>query len=84
MMSGKGSSRDLDPDWNVVCQVAAEGVMDVSSLKAALVSKADILMSMPNLARDRGIDSRVIDAAMARCVDYAKSLKSMECPHAPD
>lgn len=74
-----GPSRDLAPNWSVVCDVAAEGVMAAEDLKATLTSKADVLRSLPLLARDLGIDQQVVDGAMGRCAELANTVRDLEC-----
>lgn len=81
-----GSSRDLAPDWSVVCDVAAQGVMAADDLKAVLASKADILSTLPDWARAFDIDPIVIQRAMGRCDEFAEALRKLDCeahPRAP-
>ena len=41
--------------------------MDSSRLKAVLASKADLLEAMPRLARDIGVDGKVVERSMVAC-----------------
>ena len=77
MRTAGGASRDLSPDWNTVCDAAADGVMDQAELKASLASKAEILRSLPARARVIGVPAVVIERAMARCEEIAATLDQL-------
>jgi serine/threonine-protein kinase HipA len=72
-----GPSRDLNPDWEEVCRVAADGVpgLNAENLMDVLASKADCLHRMPELARAAGVPEAVIAGAMGFCDQYADALK---------
>ena len=80
-----GPSRDLAPDWDVVCDVAAEGTMGAADLKTILASEAGILRSLPDRARDPGVDRTVIQLAMNRCAEMADAVARLgnKALHAP-
>lgn len=69
-----GPSRDLNPDWEEVGRVAAEGVMEPADLMRTLASRADDLRRMPELARRFGISDVVIERAMGFCEAQARAL----------
>lgn len=85
MVRNGGRFGDLDPDWGIVCDVAAEGVMRAEDLKASLVGRVDALRRMPENARALGVPERVIEHAMARCSDIADGLTELrrKAHHAP-
>jgi serine/threonine-protein kinase HipA len=56
-------NRDLDPDWRIVCAVAADGIMDPAALRSVVASKAGLLARLPEQARALGVASEVIDRA---------------------
>ena len=80
-----GPSRDLAPDWDIVCDVAAEGTMGAADLKSILASKAGILRSLPDRAHDLGVDRSVIHRAMNRCAEMADAVARLgnKAVHAP-
>jgi serine/threonine-protein kinase HipA len=85
MKSTTGPSRDLAPDWGVVCEVAADGVMAADDLRATLAAKAPLLDALPARAREIGVADVVIDRAMARCHEMAEAVASLRpgAAHAP-
>lgn len=62
---------DFDPDWGLVCEVAAEGVMPVGELRERLAAKTENLRMLPEKARDLGIADEVVNRAMQRCTELA-------------
>ena len=85
MKAATGPSRDLTPDWDVVCEVAAAGVMAADQLKAILAAKAPLLEALPERARDLGVADEVIGRAMARCREMAEAVARLRpgAGHAP-
>jgi len=77
MRQPAGPSRDLDPDWSAVCDVAAEGVMEADELKDILASKADILRGLPGRAREFGLDQEIVQRAMGRCAEMADAVGNL-------
>ncbi|MCK8785777.1 HipA domain-containing protein [Roseomonas sp. NAR14] len=79
MRAFNGPSRDLDPDWAVVCRVAADGVagLTAASLMRVLAEHADALRRMPALARRLGVADAVIGRAMGRCEALADALAAL-------
>lgn len=82
-----GPSRDLNPDWEKVCRVAADGVpgLDAEDLMDTLAGKADCLRRMPELARGIGVPDAVIAGAMGFCGQHADALEALSRrrTHAP-
>lgn len=82
-----GPSRDLEPDWEEVCRVAADGVpgLEAETLVEVVAGKAEILRRMPDMARALGVPDAVIDQAMASCDHYARALEALgrRRAHAP-
>jgi serine/threonine-protein kinase HipA len=78
-------NRDLDPDWRIVCTVAADGAMDPAALRAAVASKADLLARFPERARAMGVAPEVVDRAMGRCQELARAISGIAdgTDHAP-
>jgi serine/threonine-protein kinase HipA len=78
-------NRDLDPDWRIVCAVAADGIMDPATLKSEVASKAELLARLPERARALGVASEVIDRAMGRCQELARAISGIAdgADHAP-
>ncbi|PWC26636.1 type II toxin-antitoxin system HipA family toxin [Teichococcus aestuarii] len=74
-----GARRDLNPDWEEVCRVAADGVPGfvAADLMEVLASKADCLHRMPERARKIGIPDRVIAGAMGFCGQHAEALEAL-------
>ncbi|NKC30216.1 type II toxin-antitoxin system HipA family toxin [Falsiroseomonas selenitidurans] len=74
-----GVSRDLKPDWQEVCRVAAGLVpaLDAEVLMEILASKADTLRRMPELARGMGVPEPVIERAMGFCDQQADALATL-------
>ena len=74
-----GPSRDLNPDWEIVCRVAAADVpgLEAEALMAMLASKADCLRRMPERARDIGVPDAVIAGAMGFCDRHADALAAL-------
>ncbi|WP_165943666.1 type II toxin-antitoxin system HipA family toxin [Roseicella aquatilis] len=72
-------SRDLHPDWEEVCRVAADAVsgLDAGDLMDVLASKADCLRRMPELARGMGVPEAVIEGAMGFCNQHAGALQAL-------
>ncbi len=79
MRSLSGTSRDLNPDWEEVCRVAAEGVkgLEAEVLMATLASRAETLRAMPGLARGIGVPEAVIERAMGHCDAQANALGAL-------
>ena len=67
---------DENPDWDVVCRRAAEGVVEADVLRGALASKADDIARLPSLAREMGMHAAAVDAAMGRCGEIAESIRT--------
>jgi serine/threonine-protein kinase HipA len=77
---------DLVPDWSIVCEAAAEGVMKPEALLAILAGKERHVRSLPAMARRHGVPEEVIGQAFGRCDEIADSLaalKEKEYGHAP-
>jgi len=72
-----GASRDLNPDWEQVCGVAADGVLDPQDLMDVLAAKAEDLRRMPEIARELGIADAVIERAMLSCDAQVKALDAL-------
>jgi serine/threonine-protein kinase HipA len=77
MRAVNGPSRDLNPDWEEVCRVAAEGVMEPEDLIDALAGRAEDLRRMPEFARELGIADAVIERAMAFCEAQVQALDAL-------
>jgi serine/threonine-protein kinase HipA len=69
--------RDADPDWGLVCEAAAEGVMDAADLKAALATKHNFLRALPDTARRLGIADATIERAFTRLDDLVRALEAI-------
>lgn len=78
MKRADGGSDDLSPDWSLICEIAADGVMDAGELKAILEAKAPLLRETPILARRLGVPAPVIERAMARHEEVASSLEALK------
>lgn len=78
MQRAGGGSGDLSPDWSLICEVAAEGVMDPAELKSILAQKADLLHETPTLARRLGVPEPVIERAMAWHEEVAAGLQALK------
>ena len=78
-------NRDLDPDWRIVCAIAANGAMDPAALRSVVASKADLLTKLPERARALGVASEVVDRAMGRCQELARAISGIAngADHAP-
>ncbi len=72
-----GPSRDLNPDWEEVSRVAAEGVMEPEILMEALADRAETLRRIPAFARNIGIPDAVIEQAMSSCDAQADALAAL-------
>lgn len=85
MKQPNSRNRDLDPDWRIVCAVAAAGVMDPATLRSVVASKASLLARLPDRARDLGVAPDVVDRAMGRCQELAKAIAGIDdgADHAP-
>lgn len=73
-----GPSRDLNPDWEEVCRVAAADVMDPEDLMEELAGRAESLRRMPELARQFGVADSVIERAMGSCDTQAQALSALD------
>lgn len=82
-----GPSRDLNPDWQQVCHVAADTVpgLTADDLMDVLASKAECLRRMPEHARRIGVADAVITGGMGFCAQQADALAALSRrrPHAP-
>jgi serine/threonine-protein kinase HipA len=75
---------DLVPDWGVVCEAAAGGVMPPGELMAVLAAKEPFVRALPDIARKHGVAGEVIAHALARAGEIADSLARLrESRHAP-
>jgi serine/threonine-protein kinase HipA len=72
-----GPSRDLNPDWEEVCRVAAQGVMEPEALIDALAGQAENLRRMPELAQGLRISDAVIERSMALCEAQVQALDAL-------
>lgn len=79
MRPAGGRSRDLEPDWDRVCRVAAAGVPGLSAeaLMERLAGQADSLRRMPERARALGVPDAVISGAMGFCDRHADGLEAL-------
>jgi hypothetical protein len=79
MRPAGGRSRDLEPDWDRVCRVAAAGVPGLSAeaLMERLAGRADSLRRMPERARALGVPDAVISGAMGFCDRHADGLEAL-------
>ena len=75
-----GGTLDIRPDWERVCEVAADGVPGLSaeSLMDNLHSKAGLLRTLPDEARRLKIPEDVIELAMGRCGEIAADLEALD------
>ena len=67
---------DADPGWEMICEVAAAGVMDPIDLKARVAAKENLLRALPETARRLGVADRVIERACARHEDAARRVEA--------
>ena len=77
---------DLVPDWSIVCEAAAEGVMAPEALRSTLAAKELHVRSLPAMALRHGVPGEVIEQALGRCGEIADSLaalKERDYGHAP-
>jgi len=75
-----GAYRDLDPDWEEVCRVAAKDTpgLDSETLADILADKSELLRRMPELAQKIGVPDPVIARAMTRCGELADALEALK------
>ena len=74
------------PDWSIVCETAADGVMAPEKLQAILAGKEQFVRSLPAIARRHNVPEEVIEQALGRCDEIADTLgalKENEHGHAP-
>lgn len=57
------SGRDAFPDWALVCETAAQGVMDRAELTRAVAAKESFLRGLPEIARHHGVPEEAIERA---------------------
>jgi serine/threonine-protein kinase HipA len=82
---------DLVPDWSIVCEAAADGVMAPEALRAILAGKEQFVRDLPAIARRHNVPGDVIGQALGRCGEIADTLaalngaalKGKEHGHAP-
>ncbi|MEQ8781017.1 MAG: HipA domain-containing protein [Roseibium album] len=68
---------DYDPDWAVVCETVADGVMDPEELKLTLSEKANFVRGLPALADELGVPEPVIDRAISNTDHLADKLEEL-------
>lgn len=68
--------RDADPDWGLVCEAAAKGVMEPVDLRGEVAAKADLLRAIPEVARRLGVPDRAIEVACAGHEDAARRAQA--------
>jgi serine/threonine-protein kinase HipA len=71
------NGRDAEPDWGLICDAAAEGVMDPAELRAVLAAKANFLHALPETARDLGVADRTIERACAQHEEAARAVEAL-------
>jgi len=65
---------DNTPDWRLICDAAAYGVMEGEELFDIISKKADFLKNLPEIAKKYGISEDVIGRACSRHDEIADSL----------
>jgi len=68
---------DADPDWRLLCDAAAEGVMAPAELRAVLVAKANFLRALPETARKLGVAADTVARACTRHEDAARGVERL-------
>lgn len=71
------NGNDVDPDWAIICEVAAEGIMDAAELRGALRAKANFLRALPETARSLGVADTTITAAIQRHEYAARGVAAL-------
>jgi len=66
--------RDYDPNWRLICQAAADGVMDGDELFDLISEKTDFLRALPDIAKEHSVHEDVIKRACSRHADIADSI----------
>lgn len=69
---------DNDPDWGLICETAAKGVMAADELRASLAAKANFLLALPETARAYGVSAQVIEKACSRHEDAARRVEGLK------
>ena len=69
---------ELQPNWAVVCEAAAEGVMPKEELARELLALAPLLRELPRIADDAGLDPDTFDQACGRHTEITATLDELE------
>lgn len=67
----------LRPDWALVCEIAADGVMSSGTVAEVLASKESLVRRLPAIARSEGLPEEVIDRAFSNSDAIADSLAEL-------
>ncbi|KAA0676753.1 type II toxin-antitoxin system HipA family toxin [Azospirillum brasilense] len=70
--------RDAAPDWSVICEAAAEGVMAVEDLMAAVAGKEAFLRDLPAIAHRHGVPEEAVETACRRHREMADSVAALK------
>lgn len=67
-------TRDATPDWRLICDAAADGVMAGAELFDIISHKIDFLRNLPDIAKECGVSTDVIGRACNRHDEIADSM----------
>ena len=71
-------SSDSRPDWKLICETAAEGVMPAPALMAALLEKLPFLTALPEIARRHGVPGEAIERACRHHGAMAEAVAALK------
>jgi serine/threonine-protein kinase HipA len=73
----RADGRDHNPDWKVVCEVAAGENLPANTIMQALAEKEEFIRSLPDIGRKHGLPNKVVDQAFAAHAEIADAIAVM-------
>ena len=69
---------ELRPNWETVCEVAAEGLMPKSDVARELLAMAPLLRDLSEICDECGVDRDTFDIACSRRTEIAEDLEELQ------
>lgn len=70
-------STDMQPDWAAICDVAAGDAMDADELRREVGERLDILLGLPDIAREAGVPEEAVMVACRYHADMADRVAAL-------
>ena len=71
-------SSDSRPDWKLICETAAPGVMPAPALMTALLNKQPFLAALPEITRRHGVPEEAIERACSTHEAMAEAVAALK------